>query len=147
MNKTRTYSTGSQIITESVESIKKSVAGYYETPVEIPPGLSPKTAKLSSKFSATCVGVTKANGEKCERCRNISLSVGSFLHHPTLCDRCTKTIDDGVIAGLIAVKEDGFYWKDYFPFHEEQYLPMSDHVDYWCEKYGEQWRTALECAK
>ena len=37
--------------------------------------------------------VTPAQGEKCERCWNISLSVGKQQNHPTLCQRCNNIIE------------------------------------------------------
>lgn len=36
--------------------------------------------------------VTKASGEKCERCWSYSDTVGTFSDHPTLCERCRNTI-------------------------------------------------------
>ena len=36
--------------------------------------------------------VTKANGNKCERCWSYSDTVGKFEDHPTLCERCKNTI-------------------------------------------------------
>lgn len=38
------------------------------------------------------VNVVKAEGEKCERCWNYSVSVGSVPEHPTLCDRCIEAV-------------------------------------------------------
>jgi isoleucyl-tRNA synthetase len=39
------------------------------------------------------IGVTRADGAKCERCWNYTLDVGSFHDHPTLCARCYGVID------------------------------------------------------
>ena len=46
------------------------------------------------KGEATGLGftVTKATGEKCERCWIYSDTVGECAEHPTLCARCAKTI-------------------------------------------------------
>ncbi|RMH37393.1 MAG: isoleucine--tRNA ligase [Nitrospirae bacterium] len=38
------------------------------------------------------VEVRKADGQKCERCWNYRLTVGSNPDHPTLCDRCLEAI-------------------------------------------------------
>lgn len=38
------------------------------------------------------VGIFKAEGQKCDRCWNYSLSVGGFAEDPTLCDRCHDAI-------------------------------------------------------
>lgn len=37
--------------------------------------------------------VTKASGEKCERCWSYSDTVGTYSDHPTLCERCRNTIE------------------------------------------------------
>ncbi len=38
------------------------------------------------------VGVLRANGEKCERCWNYDVSVGTDSQHPTACGRCVETL-------------------------------------------------------
>jgi isoleucyl-tRNA synthetase len=38
------------------------------------------------------VAVSKAEGEKCERCWMIHPQLGTNPEHPTLCPRCTETI-------------------------------------------------------
>uniref|UniRef100_A0A1D1YWT0 isoleucine--tRNA ligase n=1 Tax=Anthurium amnicola TaxID=1678845 RepID=A0A1D1YWT0_9ARAE len=38
------------------------------------------------------IGVSRADGLKCERCWNYSPKVGSFVAHPTLCERCYNVI-------------------------------------------------------
>ncbi|KAB1213992.1 Isoleucine--tRNA ligase [Morella rubra] len=38
------------------------------------------------------IGVSRAEGSKCERCWNFSPQVGSFLEHPTLCSRCYDVV-------------------------------------------------------
>ena len=38
------------------------------------------------------VDVFKADGNKCERCWNFSVSVGSDAEHPTLCERCVPAV-------------------------------------------------------
>jgi isoleucyl-tRNA synthetase len=40
------------------------------------------------------VGVSKADGEKCERCWNYSKKVGNFRDHAKLCERCHPIIVD-----------------------------------------------------
>ena len=49
-------------------------------------------AEYNSKSEAVAIGVVKADGEKCERCWNYSLSVGSFVDDPTICDRCNAAL-------------------------------------------------------
>lgn len=38
------------------------------------------------------IGVSRADGSKCERCWNYSPQVGSFTEHPTLCARCFNVV-------------------------------------------------------
>lgn len=38
------------------------------------------------------IGVSRAEGSKCERCWNYSGQVGAFCDHPTLCGRCFNVI-------------------------------------------------------
>lgn len=39
--------------------------------------------------------VFKADGNKCERCWNYDISVGYYLHHPKLCERCVNVLKGG----------------------------------------------------
>ncbi|KAK7842393.1 isoleucine--trna ligase [Quercus suber] len=43
--------------------------------------------------SKVWIGVSRAEGLKCERCWNFSPQVGSFSEHPTLCNRCYNVVD------------------------------------------------------
>ncbi|KAM7485090.1 hypothetical protein LguiA_001099 [Lonicera macranthoides] len=38
------------------------------------------------------IGVSRADGSKCERCWNFSPQVGSFQEHPSLCSRCYDVV-------------------------------------------------------
>ncbi|MBN1662934.1 MAG: isoleucine--tRNA ligase [Deltaproteobacteria bacterium] len=49
----------------------------------------------SSEFEGLTIGVTKAPGEKCNRCWNYSESVGRIAEHPDICERCSKNLPDG----------------------------------------------------
>ncbi len=40
------------------------------------------------------IAITKADGEKCDRCWNYSTHVGSSSEHPTICDRCVAALSD-----------------------------------------------------
>nr|GEX43552.1 isoleucine--tRNA ligase, chloroplastic/mitochondrial [Tanacetum cinerariifolium] len=48
------------------------------------------------------IGVSRAEGSKCERCWNFSPQVGSFLDHPTLCKRCYDVIAGQPLPALAA---------------------------------------------
>ncbi|KAH9605152.1 hypothetical protein KSS87_019895 [Heliosperma pusillum] len=49
------------------------------------------------------IGVTKAEGLKCERCWNYSTQVGSYSVHPTLCGRCFDVVDVQLIPKLAVI--------------------------------------------
>ncbi len=49
-------------------------------------------ADYKSESDLATIAVVKADGEKCERCWNYSLSVGSFADDPTICDRCNAAL-------------------------------------------------------
>ncbi|MGL6344425.1 MAG: zinc finger domain-containing protein, partial [Waterburya sp.] len=51
-------------------------------------------AEYKSESDLATIAVVKADGEKCERCWNYSLSVGSFKDDPTICDRCNAALKD-----------------------------------------------------
>lgn len=38
------------------------------------------------------ITIVQAEGDKCERCWNYSVQVGSFTDHPTLCERCVAAL-------------------------------------------------------
>ncbi|KAJ7544291.1 hypothetical protein O6H91_09G072800 [Diphasiastrum complanatum] len=45
------------------------------------------------EFGDLWVGITRADGGKCERCWNYSSAVGSFQDHPSLCKRCHSVVN------------------------------------------------------
>jgi isoleucyl-tRNA synthetase len=47
---------------------------------------------LQTREPAVLVSVTRATGEKCERCWHWETDVGSHPEHPTICARCVKAI-------------------------------------------------------
>ncbi|HEY9770513.1 MAG TPA: isoleucine--tRNA ligase [Coleofasciculaceae cyanobacterium] len=49
-------------------------------------------AEYKSESDLANIAVVKADGEKCDRCWNYSLSVGSFADDPTICDRCNAAL-------------------------------------------------------
>ncbi|XP_031397569.1 isoleucine--tRNA ligase, chloroplastic/mitochondrial isoform X2 [Punica granatum] len=51
-------------------------------------GNTPYTGECEVQGKMVWIGVSRAEGSKCERCWNYSPLVGSFPNHPTLCRRC-----------------------------------------------------------
>ncbi|MBA2341825.1 MAG: isoleucine--tRNA ligase [Pyrinomonadaceae bacterium] len=47
-------------------------------------------AQLQDEFLVS--GVSRANGEKCERCWSYSTRVGEFERYPTVCERCAEAL-------------------------------------------------------
>jgi Zinc finger found in FPG and IleRS len=115
------YSTGSMIVVEPFSSI----------------------SLIPDALPADCVGVTKADGQKCDRCWNFSLSVGTFPHRPLLCKRCVEIIDEGIVDGEIAIGDNGYFYVADEAFTDFTHLPLNEHVDYWCERYGQDSRAGI----
>ena len=51
-----------------------------------------ETAGYHSQTEKLAVGISKAAGEKCDRCWNYSESVGKSSEHPAVCDRCEAAL-------------------------------------------------------
>jgi isoleucyl-tRNA synthetase len=47
---------------------------------------------VSKQSGAFTVAVTRADGQKCERCWHFETSVGATAEHPTLCARCVSAV-------------------------------------------------------
>jgi isoleucyl-tRNA synthetase len=46
-----------------------------------------------SETDKLAVGITEADGQKCDRCWNYSTQVGFSQEHPTICERCVAALD------------------------------------------------------
>ncbi|UCH80641.1 MAG: isoleucine--tRNA ligase [Nitrospiraceae bacterium] len=55
---------------------------------------APDDAYRSTELDNISILVTKADGNKCERCWNWKVSVGEHRDHPGLCKRCYKVLTD-----------------------------------------------------
>ena len=51
-----------------------------------------QTAGFHSQTDKLAVGISKAGGEKCDRCWNYSDYVGKSSEHPAVCDRCEAAL-------------------------------------------------------
>jgi isoleucyl-tRNA synthetase len=68
--------------------ITKSLENYDSAPYKgIVPINWPRLINMPLK-----VAILKADGHKCDRCWNYSLSVGTFPEDPTICDRCEAAL-------------------------------------------------------
>lgn len=56
------------------------------------------TVGASDSESGCSVGVSRAPGDKCERCWYQCASVGTHHDHPTLCSRCHGVVEDLGVA-------------------------------------------------
>ena len=54
---------------------------------------APDNAYSSGDVENLAVLVEKADGSKCQRCWNRSISVGQFNEHPELCERCYNVLN------------------------------------------------------
>jgi isoleucyl-tRNA synthetase len=48
--------------------------------------------EIQAEGDAVCANVSKAAGEKCERCWHWETDVGMNKEHPTICGRCVKAV-------------------------------------------------------
>jgi isoleucyl-tRNA synthetase len=48
----------------------------------------------SDEIEGLAIGITRADGQKCERCWVYEPTVGDFDDHPTVCDRCKNALDE-----------------------------------------------------
>ncbi|HBH86122.1 MAG TPA: isoleucine--tRNA ligase, partial [Syntrophaceae bacterium] len=51
-----------------------------------------KDPYVSEEFPGLTIGVTKAQGKKCDRCWIYSETVGADPDHPTICERCRMNL-------------------------------------------------------
>jgi isoleucyl-tRNA synthetase len=60
---------------------------------------TPRTNEQVSSYRAelldTTIAVTKAGGEKCERCWKYDVDVGKDADYPTVCPRCVGVLSSG----------------------------------------------------
>ncbi|GMG75756.1 MULTISPECIES: isoleucine--tRNA ligase [Priestia] len=75
---------------ELLASISENVGQLFiVSDLEVAEGEAPAEAQ---KFSYASIVVSKAEGEKCERCWVVSPTVGEDQDHPTLCTRCADVV-------------------------------------------------------
>ena len=55
---------------------------------------------LPDSSPSVTAAVSKAEGQKCERCWHWETDVGSTAEHPTLCGRCVNAVQES--AGSVA---------------------------------------------
>ncbi|KAK4797451.1 hypothetical protein SAY86_029777 [Trapa natans] len=63
----------------------------------------PYTGECELQGNKVWIGVSRADGSKCERCWNYSPLVGSFSDHPTLCQRCHGVVGVQPLPAAAAV--------------------------------------------
>jgi isoleucyl-tRNA synthetase len=73
---------------------------HVETPTYVPNAEPPLDTRLdrlnlrlkSEFFGELVISVSKADGQKCERCWHWETDVGSNPGHPTICGRCVEAV-------------------------------------------------------
>jgi isoleucyl-tRNA synthetase len=63
-------------------------------PIFITSGVTIERASGGNGAGAIQVRVSKAPGEKCERCWNYSVQIGKNAAYPTICERCTAALEE-----------------------------------------------------
>jgi isoleucyl-tRNA synthetase len=49
-------------------------------------------SQLETRDGSSCVAVSKADGQKCERCWHWETDIGQNATHPTICGRCIEAV-------------------------------------------------------
>jgi isoleucyl-tRNA synthetase len=92
-------------IQTSVDELRYLFLASQVVLVESPEPIESLEYKLQGEVA--WVGVTQADGHKCDRCWNYSTSVGTSEKHPLLCDRCETVIEEMEASGAILQSDDG----------------------------------------
>ena len=91
-NKLNQFNPTNSIDTKSVDELRYF---FLASQVELLDSIDAiESAEYKSQSDAVSIAIVKADGEKCERCWNYSLSVGSFADDPTICDRCNSALKE-----------------------------------------------------
>ncbi|KAL2938458.1 Isoleucine--tRNA ligase chloroplastic/mitochondrial [Bienertia sinuspersici] len=86
-----------------ITSQAEVVSSLDDIPSEKIPYTGEYVIQESDNNNKVWIGVSRAEGSKCERCWNYSIQVGSFTEHPTLCSRCYKVVGVEPVTELAAV--------------------------------------------
>jgi len=85
--------TNSEIRYKYLGSLKEDLPEIFKvSQVEIKKTQEISKAEVSQKYPDLAIIIEKAEGEKCVRCWNYSLSIGKSKNHPLICERCIKAI-------------------------------------------------------
>jgi isoleucyl-tRNA synthetase len=85
--------TNSEIRYKYLGSLKEDLPEIFKvSQVEIKKTQEISRAEVSQKYPDLAIIIEKAEGEKCVRCWNYSLSIGKSQNHPLICERCIKAI-------------------------------------------------------
>ena len=86
-NKLADYNSSDILSEENVDELRYF---FLASQVELVDSLP--DSEYVSESDLTNIAVVKADGKKCDRCWNYSISVGSFADDPTICDRCEAAL-------------------------------------------------------
>ena len=56
-------------------------------------GESPSEALAEAQEAGITVRISRAKGQKCERCWHYETDIGQFSAHPSLCGRCVAVLE------------------------------------------------------
>jgi isoleucyl-tRNA synthetase len=89
-NKLATFNPTNSLNPKSVDELRYF---FLASQVELIDSINAiEAAEYNSQSDRVSIAIVKADGDKCERCWNYSVSVGSFADDPTICDRCNEAL-------------------------------------------------------
>ncbi|MEM7756907.1 MAG: isoleucine--tRNA ligase [Cyanobacteria bacterium P01_A01_bin.40] len=86
-NKLASYNSDNTLSDKNIDELRYF---FLASQVELVDSLP--NVEYKSESDMANIAVVKADGEKCDRCWNYSLTVGSFADDPTICDRCNAAL-------------------------------------------------------
>jgi isoleucyl-tRNA synthetase len=86
-NKLAAYNSSNTLSERNIDELRYF---FLASQVELVESIGDTEYKSESDIAN--IAVVKADGQKCDRCWNYSLSVGSFEDDPTICDRCNAAL-------------------------------------------------------
>jgi isoleucyl-tRNA synthetase len=84
------YNVADTLDSDRVDALRYLVLASQVELLDEPTEITKLDFKTQTKFFS--IGITQADGHKCDRCWNYSEQVGTFSDDPTICERCVSAL-------------------------------------------------------